>query len=166
MSNFDFRSSTRPLNETAPAAASSISGYGPLLLYQQVDKALIFRRRQKGEGNFSYDWPGNADLDAMIGTQLALVPISANHTKIHWEDAVGMLYQDKNGKLVALNYNLLRGVYEVPKSWPFSKLTPLAYLCTIPRTQLYTQHSQISKYHARVLLLPSLLGDPEMKTAS
>ena len=99
------------------SALASLSG---ITAFQETSGKLTLRLRtatEEEKGWATRDLPKGAP-EALKNTKLAIVPMSATHTKIYGDLMIGIIYQDTNGKLVAVPYQ--SGDSENETSWPSS----------------------------------------------
>jgi hypothetical protein len=103
----------RELRKLSPEVR--IAAYGILMLFSDGPSKLTLRRRYGNDARWGTEVFADGDFEMASDSQLAVVPLSANYTKVYNDRAMAAFYQDKNNKLRALYHSQLD---KGPPSWP------------------------------------------------
>ncbi|KAH7317021.1 hypothetical protein B0I35DRAFT_434413 [Stachybotrys elegans] len=90
----------RELRKEVPGN-SRLAAFGIMMVFQENDGTLTLRRRYGNDARWNTEMVSENITDAMSGTNLAIVPLSANYTEVYNERALGVFYQNQSGRLVA-----------------------------------------------------------------
>lgn len=116
------------------AQNSSVAAYWPWVIYQGPDGLLVeVRNRLRAEFSPAAEWDAKKlSTAAADGSSLAVVPLSANFSKLAIQGGYGIFYETLNGRLGAvvpdLNSEKLPENYA--ESWPSSESEHIAQMST------------------------------------
>jgi hypothetical protein len=96
------------------AEGSNIAALGDLLVFQGLDGRLLMRRRY-ASGEVEVSAFTTKGPEPMMGTKLAIAPLSTDRMQQFYNNTVAVFYQSKAGKLV---YELHSEAVNLPESWP------------------------------------------------
>jgi len=101
---------------------SNLAAYWPWVIFQDSKGGLVHVRNNPPSAMTpASEWAwANINITALVGTKLAMVPVSTNYTRIASRGGYGVFYQGTDSRLAVAITHLSEMDSTYPLSWPTS----------------------------------------------